>query len=252
MLQHVRADSSLGELVQRLLANVWIVERIEDVDPDFDGIAVTVGGVAYRRGVGELRDLPQDDRHFAERARRRELEEELERATRELEQALAEAEAATVALRSAEESRDAIEADLRGARREREEALERARKAEWLAERRRDLGSGLRTRAAPSSLRKSPRNGASLPGLLRSGRSGLRDWNNYGAASSATKRYCRLPSGSSRRSRTRLPPANSAGRRSSASFPRTRRSGSRRRRSCGAWRRPSTAFRRACARQASC
>jgi chromosome segregation protein len=144
LLDHVSCDPALSGLLARVLGDTWVVPRIDEIAEGFEGTAVTREGVAYRGGVGELRRLPQGgiERALAERGRRAELQAELERAAHELDQARLDAALTTTTLRSAEESRDAIEGELRGARREREEALERARRAEWLAESRRDLGSG--------------------------------------------------------------------------------------------------------------
>jgi chromosome segregation protein len=60
----------------------------------------------------------------------------------ELERARADAERATETVLRSEEERDELGAKLRELRRQREEALEEARRAEWLSEQRRDLGPG--------------------------------------------------------------------------------------------------------------
>jgi chromosome segregation protein len=144
LLEHLSCEPDARELVERLLGDAWVVDGIEQVGDGFEGIAVTRAGIAYHGRAGELRRLPAGgpERVLAERSRRGEIEAELALVTADLEQRTAEANQAAEALRGADKSCDDSRARSRELRREREEALEAARRAAWLSEQRRDLGSG--------------------------------------------------------------------------------------------------------------
>jgi chromosome segregation protein len=143
LLDHVTCEPEVRGLIERLLDDAWIVERIEDVGDDFGGIAVTRGGIAYRGRAREIRRLPAGgvERVLSERGRRGQVEAELELIAADLQRAETEAEQATQAVRHGEETCDAFQTELRELRREREEAAEGARRAAWLLESRRELGS---------------------------------------------------------------------------------------------------------------
>jgi chromosome segregation protein len=144
LLEHLSCEPDARELLERLLDDAWVVERIDQVREDFEGIAVTRAGIAYRGRAGEIRRLPVGgpERVLAERGRRGQIEAELELLTTDVEHGQARAEQATRDLQSSEESCDALQTALRDLRREREEAIEESRRASWLAERRRELGTG--------------------------------------------------------------------------------------------------------------
>ncbi len=135
LLDHVHGpDAALV-----LLADAWVVERLDDVPDDFRGIAVTRSGRAWFGAARELRQVRAGgrERRLAERNRRRRLETEHVTAAEAervagagAEAAGAEAGAADVALRAAEDA-------LRAAQRERDVAAEAARRADWLIEQRR-------------------------------------------------------------------------------------------------------------------
>ncbi len=144
LLDHLHADDGIRELLVRLLADAWVVERIEGLPDDFEGIAVTLEGTAYHGALRQVRRLPAGGAQdaLAARSRREEVEAELGRATAELERARSENEQATAQLASGEQQREQLEGELRELRRQREEQVERARRADWLIEQRRELGSG--------------------------------------------------------------------------------------------------------------
>ena len=144
LLEHLTFEPDARELAERLLGDSWVVERIDQVGEDFEGIAVTRTGIAYHGRAGELRRLPAGgpERVLAERSRRGEVEAELALLIADLEHGTAEANRSAQALEVAEARCDDLRAELRELRREREEALEAARRAVWLAEQRREAGSG--------------------------------------------------------------------------------------------------------------
>jgi chromosome segregation protein len=150
LLDHLTCEPDVRQLVERLLGDAWVVDRIEGLENAFEGIAVTRAGIAYHGRAGELRRLPAGgpERVLAERSRRGEIEAALALVTADHEQGTAEAERAAQALRDTERGRDDLQAGLRELRREREEALEAARRAAWLGEQRRDLTSDPDTRRA--------------------------------------------------------------------------------------------------------
>jgi chromosome segregation protein len=144
LLDHLHADDGIRELLVRLLADAWVVERIEGLPDNFEGIAVTLDGTSYHGAMRQLRRMPAGGAQdaLAARTRREEVEAELGRASAELERARSEHEQAGGQLASGEQQREQLEAELRELRRQREEQLERARRAAWLIEQRRELGSG--------------------------------------------------------------------------------------------------------------
>ena len=131
-------------LVETLLGDAWLVERLSDVPADFEGTAVTAEGLVYHGAARELRSfgVSGSPNALANRGRRAQVEKELEQTTAEIEHARAAIEAATLAVGPAEKSRDAFETELRDLRRRREEAVEEARRSAWLIERRRELHAG--------------------------------------------------------------------------------------------------------------
>jgi chromosome segregation protein len=136
---HVRPAPDVSALVDRLLERAWLVERIADIPDGFTGIAVTRDGIAYDGELGEVWRAPEGgaERTIAERAKRDDLNEALERAKEERRRLREEQDRATVAARDAEERRDILETELRDLRRRASEAVEIARRCTWLVEQRR-------------------------------------------------------------------------------------------------------------------
>jgi chromosome segregation protein len=146
LLDLVEARGGAGHVVERLLADAWLVDELAELPSGFTGLAVTVDGECYDGAAGELRQLPREgtDPALAARSEREELASRLrqreqteERAKRDLEKA-EEAHAAALA------RHDEAHAARREARRELDEASEEASRARWLAEQRehRDDGEG--------------------------------------------------------------------------------------------------------------
>ncbi len=126
-------------LAGRLLADAWVVERLEDVPRDFTGIAVTRGGRVWFAAWGEVRQLAEGgtERVLARRNERDRLIAETERTAQDEQAARAAGEAALGELQSIEQSRVAAEEALRGAQRGQTEAAEAVRRSQWLIEQRR-------------------------------------------------------------------------------------------------------------------
>ena len=123
---------------QRLLANVWVVERLDGLRPDFRGIAVTRSGRVWSPLTRELRQVPGggEDRLLAERNRRDELVQAAEVAAQAEHAAIAEGERASQAVAAADAARDEADRAARTAARARDEASEAVRHAGWLLDQR--------------------------------------------------------------------------------------------------------------------
>ena len=140
LLDRVTASSPAGEIVERLLAGVWVVESLDEVPDDFDGLAVTRSGRVWRPGAGELRQAPAGgpERVLERRNRRTELVAASEAAAGAEAAARAELESAAERVAAADAAREDADVALRRALREVEAAAEAVRRAEWLMERRRE------------------------------------------------------------------------------------------------------------------
>ncbi len=126
-------------LAQRLLADAWVVERLEDLAEDFAGIATTTSGRVLFAGWGELRQVTEGgaERVLARRNERDRLIAESERAVAEEHAARSAVEQALGQAREAEEVREHADRTLRDSDRQLAEAAEAERKAGWLIEQRR-------------------------------------------------------------------------------------------------------------------
>ncbi len=138
---HVRAsgDAAAQRLAASLLADIWVVERVEGLG-DFSAIAVTKDGRVWSPATRELRQVPPggEDRVLAERNRRDELLGQVEATAQAERAALAEVESAQQAVAEADGKRDAAERAAREATRARNEAAEAERHARWLIEQRKN------------------------------------------------------------------------------------------------------------------
>jgi chromosome segregation protein len=141
LLAHVHPEGSgaAARLARRMLADVWVVDELSGLAPDFDGIAVTRSGRVWSSRTCELRQLPGggEDRVLAERNRRVELVAASDAAARAEHLALAEVERVSAAVAAAEAARDEADRADRAAGRARDEAAESERHAGWLIEQRR-------------------------------------------------------------------------------------------------------------------
>jgi chromosome segregation protein len=125
-------------LADRLLADAWVVERLEDVGDDFRGVASTSSGRVLFAGWGELRQVTEGgaERVLARRNERDRLIAESEQAVATEHAARAAVEQALEQSREANLARDRSEGALRDSERLLGEAAEAQRKAAWLIEQR--------------------------------------------------------------------------------------------------------------------
>ncbi|MFI4989289.1 MAG: chromosome segregation SMC family protein [Solirubrobacterales bacterium] len=139
LLELLDGPDAVLSLARRLLADAWVVERLEDVPADFAGIAVTRGGRVWFAAWGEVRQLAEGgtERVLARRNERDRLIAETERTAQGEQVARAACDTALAELQSLEQSRVAAEEALRGAQRLQTEAAEAVRRSLWLIEQRR-------------------------------------------------------------------------------------------------------------------
>jgi chromosome segregation protein len=132
-------DGPAARLAASLLADVWVVERVDALPAGFRGIAVTRDGRVWSPATRELRQVAAggEDRVLAERNRRDALIAQVEAAAQAEQAALAEVEAATERVQAADAERDEAERVARAAGRARDEALEAERHAGHLIAQRR-------------------------------------------------------------------------------------------------------------------
>ncbi len=125
-------------LAHRLLADAWVVERLEDVAEDFRGVASTASGRVLFAGWGELRQVTEGgaERVLARRNERDRLIAESEQAVAGEHAARAAVEHALEQAREANLARDQSDGALRDSERLLGEAAEAKRKALWLIEQR--------------------------------------------------------------------------------------------------------------------
>ncbi len=136
LLAHVR-DAS--DLAATLLADVWVVDDVEALDPSFRGVAVTRDGRVWSPSTRELRQVPAGgaDRVLTERNRRDALLNDVEKAAQAERAALAAVEESQAKVAAADAARDAIDREARAAARARDEAAEAERHARWVIQQRR-------------------------------------------------------------------------------------------------------------------
>jgi chromosome segregation protein len=139
LVDHVRAQGRGLTLVRALLHETWVVEDLDQVAADFQGVAVTRGGRVWSARTRELRQAPAvgEDRVLAERNRREQLVGESERAAQAEIDARAGVERATAGMSQAESARDRLTNAHRGTVRALDELREEERRLIALIERRR-------------------------------------------------------------------------------------------------------------------
>jgi chromosome segregation protein len=139
LLDLLSGPAEVLELAGRLLADAWVVERLEDLPEDFGGIAATRQGRVWFGSWGEVRQLSEGgtERVLARRNERDRLVGESESAAQAEQAAHGAVEIALRELRAAEDARGEADAALRSAQRGQSEAAEARRRTEWLIEQRR-------------------------------------------------------------------------------------------------------------------
>ncbi len=131
-------STAVLELAGKLLADAWVVERLEDLSEDFQGVASTRSGRVLFAQWGELRQVTEGgaERVLARRNERDRLIEQSEQAVAGEYATRALVEQALERLRGANEARDRADGALRESDRHLGEAREAQRKAAWLIEQR--------------------------------------------------------------------------------------------------------------------
>jgi chromosome segregation protein len=131
-------SSPVLALARRLLADAWVVERLEDVAEDFRGIASTVSGRVLFAAWGELRQVTEggSERVLARRNERDRLIAASEQAVVREHAARAAVEQALEQARAADLARERSDGTLRDSERLLGEAAEAQRQALWLIEQR--------------------------------------------------------------------------------------------------------------------
>jgi chromosome segregation protein len=139
LLELLSGPPAVVALAERLLADAWIVERLEDVAEGFAGIAATREGRVWFASLGEVRQLSEggSERVLARRNERDRLIAASERAVQAEQGARADCDGALEEVRAAEEARTGADGVVRAAERRRVEAGEARRRTEWLIEQRR-------------------------------------------------------------------------------------------------------------------
>ncbi len=134
LLDQVSGPPAVLALARRLLADAWVVERLEQLPRDFDGIAVTRAGRVWFAPWGEVRQLAEGgtERVLARHNERERLIAATERTLQEEQAAKALVEAALIERQQAEAARAGAEDALRASARRQSEAAEAVRRSEWL------------------------------------------------------------------------------------------------------------------------
>ncbi len=139
LLELLSGPPGVLELAERLLADTWVVERLEELPESFTGVAVTPGGRALLASLGEVRQLSEGgtERVLARRNERDRLIADAERAVQAEHAAQSACDRALEQMRAAEELRASADGALREAERRQSETGEAKRRTEWLIEQRR-------------------------------------------------------------------------------------------------------------------
>jgi chromosome segregation protein len=139
LLDLVSGPAPVLALARRLLADAWVVERLEDLPSGFAGIAATREGRVWFASWGEVRQLTEggSERVLARRNERDRLIAGAEAAAQAEQAARADCERALAELGEAEQVCSSADGALRDSERRQTEAGEAKRRTEWLIEQRR-------------------------------------------------------------------------------------------------------------------
>jgi len=140
LLERVTATGAALAAARALLADAWLVERLEDVSDGFRGVAVTRDGRAWFGSSRELHQIAAggEERILAQRNRREGLIGASERAAQAEGLALEAVQTAEGSVSDAELARHEADGGLRSASRARDQASEDARRQQWLIDQRRE------------------------------------------------------------------------------------------------------------------
>jgi chromosome segregation protein len=138
LLDLVSGPAQVMELAGRLLADAWVVERLEDLPAAFTGIAATRTGRVWFAAWGEVRQLTEggEEQVLARRNERDRLIAASELAVQAVQAAQVHTERVLEQVRVAEDARAGAEVALREAERACAEGSEARRRTEWLIEQR--------------------------------------------------------------------------------------------------------------------
>jgi chromosome segregation protein len=144
LLDLVEARDAARPITERLLADAWLVDDLDDLAEDFAGVAVTVDGECYDAPAGEVRRLPREgtDPALAARSEREELVSRLTQREQTEERSTRDLELAESALAEARQREEEAQLSLREARRGLDQAAEDANRTTWLAERHAERSEG--------------------------------------------------------------------------------------------------------------
>jgi chromosome segregation protein len=137
LLDLIEARGEAAPITERLLADAWLVDDLDDIADGFGGVAVTVDGECFDAAAGEIRRLPREgtDPALAARSEREELASRLAQREQTQERAKRDLERAEATLTEARGREEESQKALREARRALDEAAEEASRTGWLAER---------------------------------------------------------------------------------------------------------------------
>ncbi len=127
------------DLAARLLADTWVVESLDGLSEQFEGVAVTPGGRVWFAAAGEVRQVTAGgaERVLARRNERDQLLAATDLAASAEQTARAGVESALEQARATDAAREQAEGAMRAAERAHAQALEQQRHAAWLIEQRR-------------------------------------------------------------------------------------------------------------------
>jgi chromosome segregation protein len=139
LIELVDGPAPMLALARRLLADTWVLERLEDLPDDFAGVAVTPRGRVWFAALGEVRQVAEggSERVLARRNEREQLILASEAAAAAEHAARGVAGQAQESAASADLAREEADGELREAARAHAHALEGERHAAWLVEQRR-------------------------------------------------------------------------------------------------------------------
>ncbi len=139
LIELVDGPAPVLALAGRLLADTWVLERLEDLPDDFAGVAVTSRGRVWFAALGEVRQVAEggSERVLARRNEREQLILASEATATAEHAARGAVERAQESAASADLAREEADGGLREATRAHAHALEGERHAAWLVEQRR-------------------------------------------------------------------------------------------------------------------
>ncbi len=139
LIELVDGPAPVLALARRLLADAWVLERLEDLPDDFTGVAVTQHGRVWFAAAGEVRQIAEggSERVLARRNEREQLIVASEQAAAAEHAARTAAEQTQEAAAAVDLTREEADGALREAVRDHARALEQERHTGWLIEQRR-------------------------------------------------------------------------------------------------------------------